>query len=323
MDNDRRAQLLALKLRALMGAAGEGAEPGDFGLGAAALVDGVAWVLLEQQPGRGLGPALAWALRRQATRLILLTEQATGSLARRAEWFSFPIEVRLVEGAAHVPALPEPLAPPAPLRPGHADLAAMIVEGGAQPVEEHGVLGGEVRGLEVCRVVDDANTGAVRLDVGIGADDREMFQMLHGDKPTVQALADVVTFVAAQRVPGAPRHPMNLLAQERLLRALLVDEPARLGATSVAIAAPPQPRQNLKDAVPCVAVAQVEGRAVAVVCSSGVDLDLVPFAVDACSALGLDECMVVVPARDALPIQHAIAACARPTIMVVGLDAVA
>lgn len=323
MDQERRAHLLALKLHALMGAAGQGAEPGEFGLGAAALADGVAWVLLDQQPERGLGPALAWALRRQATSLVLLAEQATGSLARRAAGFTFPIDVHLVQGSTHATAAAEPLAPLPALQPGHAELEALIVEGGATPVEEHGVLVGEVVGLEVCRVVTDPHSGAVRLDVGIGADDREMFQLLHGDTPTVQALADVVAFVGAQRVPGAPRHPLNLLAQERLLRAHLIAHPQLLGATSVAIAAPPLPRRNLKDAVPCVAVAQVEGRAVAIVCSSGVDLDVVPYAVDACTALGLGECLVVVPTRDALPIQHSIAACARPAITVVGLDAVA
>ena len=323
MDQERRSQLLAVKLAALVGDDAAAASRGDFGGGAALMIGDRAWVLLDGQPERGLGGALAWALRREATSLTVLAEAATGLLARRAAGFTFPIEVRHVQGHTHVAAVAEALASPSPVPPQHAHLAATIALGGATPVEEHGVLVGEVAGLEVCRVVTDPHTGAVRLDVGIGADDREMFQMLHGDKPTVQALADVVEFVGAQRVPGAPRHPLNLLAQERLMRAQLIAHPQLIDAQRVVVAAPPVPRRNLKDPVPCVALASIDGRDVAVVCSSGVDLDVVPYAVDACIALGLDECRIVVPARDALPIQHRLATCARLAITVVGLNAVA
>ncbi|MDO8389337.1 MAG: hypothetical protein Q7V57_02530 [Actinomycetota bacterium] len=325
----RRSQLNALKLHALVSEHSGGECPvaadefDSFGGGAAVLVDGVAWVLLDDQPERGLGGALAWALRRSATALHVVAERGTGLLARRAAGFRLPISVWLVDGRALSPAAAEPLPTPPPPPAQHQQLAAMITKGGALPVEEHGVLGGEVHGLEVCRVVTDPHTGALRLDVGIGADDRQMFQMLHGDKPTVQALADVVAFVGAQRAPGAPRHPLNLLAQERLLRAQLIEQPGLIGAQSVAAAPPPLPRPNLKDPVPCVAVAHIDGRRIVVVCSSGVDLDLVPYAVDACTALGLGECRLVVPARDALPIQHTIAAAATVAITVVGLDAVA
>ena len=69
-------------------------------------------------------------------------------------------------------------------------------------------------GLEVCRVVDDPVSGEVRLEVGIGAHDRETFQMLHGDRPKVEALADVVRTVAAPREPALPPHPLKHLGAE-------------------------------------------------------------------------------------------------------------
>ena len=323
MDPERRTQLLAMKLKALIGVAAAGCEPGQFGAGAAMMVGTHAWALLEQQPERNLGAAVAWALRRDATGLTVLADRNTDVLARRAAGFAYPIEVRRIDGNGHVAAATEPLPVAAEVPAAHREWTDTIVAAGAVPVEEHGVLAGEVRGLEVCRVVIDAHTGAVRLDVGIGADDREMFQMLHGGKPTLEALTDVVSFVAAQRVPGAVRHPLNLLAQERLLRTHLIDHPELVGAQSLVPAPPPVQRPNLKDPVPCVALAEIDGRRVAVVCSSGVDLDVVPFAIDVCSALGVDEALIVVPARDALPIQHRIAAAARATITVLGLDAVA
>lgn len=323
MDPQRRAGLLNVKLAALAGVEAP-AEPADFGAGAALLHGGRAWVLLEPCDGSGLGAALAWALRRGASALTVAAASGTGVLARRAAGFAFPIDVRVVDGRRLVPAKVEPL----PLAPSVDGGALAFVDtiraAGAEPVVEHGVLAGEVLGLEVCRVVvDPFHDGEWRLEVGIGAHDREVFQMLHGDRPTVEALADVVESVAAHRRPGAGRHPFNLLAQERLLRARLVAEPELVGASMVAAAPPPSPRPNLKDAVPCVALAEIGGRSVTAVCSVGVDLELVPFAVDARAALGTADAIVVVPVRDALDIQQRLAACAAPPISVVGVDPVA
>jgi hypothetical protein len=322
----RRAQLNALKLRALVRdhlGVDDGALPadtGEFGAGAAMVNDAVAWVLLDEHPERGLGAALAWALRRDATELHVLANQGTGILARRAQGLAYPINVWHVEDRNLLPAVAEPLPVSPAVRSDHEIWATVISEGGALPVVEHGVMAGEVQGLEVCRVVTDAYTDEVRLEVGVGAHDREAFQMLHGNRPTVEALADVVRAVGAHRRPGAARHPLNMLAQERALRARLVVEPHLIGASSVISVAPPIPRPNVKDPIPCVALATIDGRETAVVCSSGVDLDLVPYAVDARAALGTVQCLVVLPARDALAVQHRIAQLASPPFTVVTVD---
>jgi len=327
----RRSQLNAIKLRALVREhlgvddAALPAGAGEFGGGAALLNDSgggtmAAWILLDERPERGLGAALAWALRRNAVELHVLADQSTGTLARRAQGFAYPISVWHVEGRTLLPAVAEPLpvAPPVPAE--HAVWTESITEGGAVAVIEHGVLAGEVQGLEVCRVVTDAYTDEVRLEVGVGAHDREAFQMLHGNRPTTEALDDVVGSVSAHRQLGAPRHPLNMLAQERALRARLVAEPELIGAASVAATAPPIPRPNLKDPIPCVAVATIDGRSVTVVCSSGVDLDLMPYAIDARAALGTNDCVVVLPVRDALDVQLRLAALASPplTVLTVG-----
>lgn len=324
MDPQQRARLLATKLAVLAGVPAEYAgDGGGFGGGSALVFDGRAHVLLDQPRVRGLGAALAWAVRNGAVELTVYAEEYTGTLARRAEGFTIPIAVRHVSGRDSVPAVAEPLPVPHELPAAHRRFAADIVAGGAEPVEEHGVLGGEALGLEVCRVITDAATGEPRLEVGLGADDREMFQMLHGNTPTVEALAEVVRFVSVQRVPGAARHPLNLLAQERLLRARLIAEPGLIHATSVVPAAPPVPRPNLRDPTPCVAVADIGGRQIAVVCSVGVDLEVVPYAVDTCLALGVHDCLVVVPTRDAVELQRRVASLAKDRVSVVGIDPVA
>ena len=181
------------------------------------------------------------------------------------------------------------------------------------------MLRGEVDGLEVCRVVDDPHTGAVKLEVGVGAHDREAFQLLHGDRPTEEALADVVRSVREHRSPGATRHPLNLLAQERALRARLIADPSLISASHVRPVAPPIARVNVKDAVPCVAQATIASHQVTVVCSTGVDLDVVPFAVDAMAACGTAECLIVLPERDALDIQLRLAAAAPGSIAITPL----
>lgn len=319
----RRPQLNAIKLRALvrehLGVDDKvlPADAGEFGAGAALLVEHAAWVLLDEHPERGLGAALAWALRRGAAELHVLADRATGALARRAEGFDYPINVWHVDGRTLLPAVAEPLLAAPAVRPEHEIWIDVIAEGGALPVIEHGVLAGEVEGLEVCRVLTDAYTDEVRLEVGVGAHDREAFQMLHGNRPTAEALADVASSVRTHRQLGAARHPLNMLAQERALRARLVAEPELIGATNVRAVGPPIPRPNVKDPIPCVALATIDGRSAAVVCSSGVDLDLVPFAIDARAVLGTAECLLVLPARDALDVQRRLATLASPPLIVV------
>ncbi len=319
--SDRRSHLNAIKLRALAGVA---AEAVPLGTGAA-LVDGdTAWVLVDDDPATRLGAALAWALRRDASRLELVADAGTGVLARRAAEFAFPIAVWHAEGRSLLPAVAEPQ-PPVPELPAHHEaFRALIVEGGATPIVEGGVLAGEVAGLEVCRVVDDEYLGATRLEVGVGAHDREAFQMLHGDVPTVDSLARVVAAVAEHRRPEAAPHPLNRLAAERLLRWRLLEQPRLVGASALAPAEPPVPRRNLKDPVPCVAVGTTaDGAPVCVVCSTGVELDVLPYAADARLAQGepgVGSLIIVMPSRDRLPVIEAIAGHLRHSVTFAALD---
>ena len=329
-DTDRRSRLRALKLQTLVRdhlGSPIAPTPGVFPLGAAFELDATAWVLVEDDPAHGLGPALAWAIRNGADRLQLLAATDTGLLARRAEHFRLPIDVWHVEDRALLPAVAEPAFPPPQPFDAHLALIPTIVAGGAVAVVEHGVVSGEVRGLEVCRVVDDPHTGAVRLEVGVGAHDREAFAIIHGDVPTVEALSGVVEAVRAHRSPGAP-HPLNRLAPERLLRWRLEQEPSIVGLASLTPTQPPVPRRNVKDPTPCSAIGRrADGTEVLVVCSVGVDLDLVPYAIDArLHEPSVDgevvgrEVMVVLPSRDLLPVTADLAGLADQTLSLVSVS---
>lgn len=329
----RRSRLIGIKLRALvhdhLGDDSIG-DPVGFAPGAGLLHGSVAWVLLDQRPASRLGAALAWALRAGATSLEVIAEEGTGILARRAAAFSFPITVWHADGRSLWPAVAEPIVAPAPVPEHHCALIPVIEAGGADPIEEHGVLAGEVRGLEVCRVVDDVDLGTTRLEVGVGAHDREAFTMIHGDVPTVDSLARIVDAVTEHRRDGADPHPLNRLGRERLMRWRLIAQPELVGAVSLAPAPPPVPRPNLKDPVPCVAAGvDADGRSVVVVCASGVDLELVPFAADARAALdgvhpgvggGGSRLVIVTPSRDRLPVIDALADLLRQPAEFVSLD---
>lgn len=313
-DADRRSRLLGVKLRALVRdhlADESVGEASPFAPGAALRHGDVAWVLLDDRPGIMLGAALAWMLRTGASSLQVIAEHDTGVLARRAAAFATPISVWHAHARSLLPAVPEPHTAPVDVPAHHEEFRQLISDAGAEPQVEHGVLFGDVRGLEVCRVIDDPHLGTTRLEVGVGAHDREAFQMLHGDVPTAESLRRIVDIVLRHRRPGAPQHPLNRLAAERYLRWRVLEDPSLVGAVSMEVAPPPVPRANLKDPVPCVATGRdPAGRTVVVVCASGVDLDLVPYAADARMAVeaadpGVGEgirLVLVTPARDRVPV---------------------
>jgi len=322
-ESERRGRLLGAKLKALVAehlAAPVDASPQSFPGGAALVHDDRAWVLAEGDASEVLGRALAWSLRRGVAGVDIVAEAGSGVVARRAAGFDMPIDVWFPIERTLVAAVPDPLAPPPAAVPDHLALTRLIEAGGAEPIVEHGVVTGEVRGLEVCRVVDRPTTGTfaelgdvvtpapdglsgrdepgVRLEVGVGPADREAFQLLHGDVPTVEALSQVVRAVADHRRAEAPQHPLNRLVRERYLRWRAVDDPSLVGMSAVAPAEPPVPRRNLKDVLPCVATATTpSGEPATIVFSSGVDLGLLPFVVDV-QAAGEAPVVVALPARD-------------------------
>ena len=303
IDPARRSALLGIKLVTLVrDHAGEAPIAASTLPGGAALTRlGEAWVLADVAPQRILGQALAWSRRQPDITVlnVLLESPQAPIVARRAEAFVGDIRVWEVHDRTLVAAAPGPVAVVPTVQPELLALSGEIAAAGADPLCEWGVLVGEVEGLEVCRAVRSNETGEVVLQVGIGAHDREAFAMLHGDRPPLVALQGVVEAVAPHRVLNAAPHALNRIATERLLRASLINAPGIVGAARLGANDPPVPRLNVKDPVPCVATGvDGQGNALTVVCSVGIDLDLVPFAADARTRHG-GRLIVVVPERDA------------------------
>jgi len=311
-----RSSLVRAKLASLTSRAFGPSEraPRDFPGGAAMVEGDTAWVLVDEQPLKGFGPALVWADRQGATDIHLVVDVEADVLARRAACFEPAPSVWAVDGTSLRRA---DAAAPAALAaaPSTPELAQLLVDADLEVFVEDGIIRGEILGLEVARIVHGTSTGGVPLDgplleVGVGHADREMTAVIHAGLPLGDQLSRVADIVRAHRRAGAERHPLNQLAPERWLRALLVAEPGRLGLRSLRPVDPAVPRPNLRDRAVAMALGEDEAGASAVVaCSVGVDLDLVPSAADARLTHAPDaRLLLVVPERDAHPVTRALAA---------------
>ena len=272
--------------------------PEVFSLGAAFLTDEAVWTLIDGDASRALGPTLAWATRHNR-HIHVLVEKDSGVVARRAAFFKQSISVWHVDEKSLLPAVAEPHLPAVEADPAHRALMPLISSSGADALVEHGVVVGEVRGLEMCRVVNDSITGEARLEVGMGVNDREAFAMVHGELPTEQALRNVIEAVQVHREPGAMVHPFNQFGAERLHRWRALQAPQSIGFVELAPADPPVKRTNLKDPVPCVAKGTAKnGDQSVAVFVNGIDLDVIPFAVDAAEMHGVNSVVIAVRQRD-------------------------
>jgi hypothetical protein len=268
---------------------------------------------------------LAWAWSHDATRLDLVVEDAAGLLTRRAAEFAEPAGVWWLNDRRLHAVEPEPLLPSLPPPPEALALAPVLEAAGAEVVIEHGVVAGEILGLEIARVVVDHGppttdtAGRARIEVGVGRHDREAFAMVHGDLPTEAALAAVIATVRQRRTGTADAHPLKRLAPERWLREIVVAHPDLAGAATLERIEATVPRVSLKQPFPAAAAGlDGDGNPVVVVCSVGVDLDLVPTAADIRLAFDpVARLVLVVPERDDLPITGALAdALVRPAEIV-------
>jgi hypothetical protein len=327
LDPEQRAGLHRAKLRALVAGRGDGdpvAEPVAFGGGAGVVTGDGAWVLIED-PSFGLGSALAWANQQGAPALHVIAggaaEAKATTFARRASFFVQPATIWRAVGKQLVAVAAEPISAHELPHPSALALADQLRDAGLDLVVEHGVVTGEVHGLEVARVIVDDH-GVARIEAGVGPNDREAFTMMHGELPTPKALKTVADAVRTERRPGRPSHPLNRIAAERWFRSQLLADPERLRGWSLLPVAGPEPRASLNDRLPAFAVGSDDGgRPVVVAFSVGIDLDLVPSAADARHALEPAARLVLaVPARDAHVVTVRLAAALREPAEVLPIE---
>ena len=289
-------RLASVKLRAIaptLGLDASTADERDFAYGAG-LVNGTRGALyVTREHIRSIGPTLLWMLKHQLTEVDLVIEGDGGIPARRAQALNCELRVWQMQNGTLERAQPAPHLPKVEVPQSHEHFAATIQDCGALPVREHGVLTGEVLGLEVCRVVDTPD--GPRLEVGVGAIDRETFQLVNSHRTIEDSLTEVVGIVRAHRSPGAPHHPLGKMAGERLLRHRVINEPSLIGATTLKPAEPPIPRGGMRESTPCVATGtDLEGKPIVAVFTDTVDVDIIGFGIDAVTHFGGNASLVLV-----------------------------
>lgn len=317
--------LSAAKLAAIVGNhLGERIAPDapvELSAGSALIVGNDAWVLNDQDDGRALGPALAWAGRQpKAERLNLIVSTQASLFAYQAAAFSFPIKVYQIGAKSLTSATAEPPEVRAEL---HADLAqyrALFVEAGARAVIEQNMLIAEVLGLEVARAF--MADGLATLEIGIGRLDREAHQLINSQRPKAEILIDAVSLVKKYRHIGAAPHPLNRIARERFVRSLLIDAPELVGAKELKPIEGLRIAPDLRTPWPAMATgADISDRPLIVACSVGVDLALVPMAGEVRMLDGRGaRLLFAMPARDLHPITTMLAGFLIAPVEMVPLD---
>lgn len=304
LDAERRVSLAGAKLQALV----RGRFP-DVTASAQAFTTGVgiidgdrAFVYVVDTAPSPLAAVLAWGERAGAEQLHLIVDDADPVLATQARGLAPMPELWRVSGTTLEHVDPAPLLPAGLSSPAAADAAAAVLDAaGCEVIVEHGVVLGEVEGLEVARVVLDPDGTAV-VRVGVGLFDQEAHAVIHAEAPVEERLAQVVTQVASQRRVGAGPHPLNLVARERWLRSELVRNPAAVGLDGLTPVAPLAPRGGVRQERPASALGSRGSESVLVVCAAGIDLDLVPEAAGQLVTTSAAEVVLVLPERDRHPI---------------------
>ncbi|MGY6500828.1 MAG: hypothetical protein ACXIVQ_08070 [Acidimicrobiales bacterium] len=330
MSPERRAALVSSRLTAAvgrhLGVALSELSPEPFANdGAVVVVDGSAWVDPGELAATAVGVSLAWAVRRgvPAVNLVLDPEHSAvaGGVARRGSTFHPAVGVWTLDGIDLVAVEPTPAPSEIVPAPATAEYVVLLEQAGVDVVVERGEVTGEIRGIEVARVVvDDAGVG--RLEVGVGRFDQEAGALMHGDLSPPDALARVVAQVSELRRPGAEPHPLNRWARERWLRHQVVADPSLVGAQHLRPVESTEVRRGVRESALAAAVGhRSDGSEVVVACSVGIDLNAVPVAADIRASRAPEaDLVIVVPTRDHHHVTVSLAErLARPA-SVVGLD---
>lgn len=315
LSDEQRAGLLRAQLGALVrDLTGVTLEPISIGANVAALErtaagTSTAYVLSNTADAATLAGSIAWSLRQGAASLVLFTDDLGGDMARMAGNFTVPVDVRSVQGASSVPVEPSPLPEhaPAPIGEDADRLRLQLLGAGLDVVVEDGVIRGEVRGLEVARLVvwpiESGGDGALHLEAGVGRFDRDAVAAMHqGEEPTA-TLARSVAMVGAERVGGRSTHPLSRLARERWLRSAVIGDPGLIGARSLEPVGTTVRRDSVRDVTPAAACGVDDvGEPLVVAFSVGADLSFVPVAADTRAWLSPSaRLLLVVTERDRLP----------------------
>lgn len=237
--------------------------------------------------------ALVHASRQQVDRLVLYADKGAALAARLEQWFrpeegsasSPSVEVRFVDGSGSEPAAPEPMPVVLPGPAGADPLLERLRSAGLEVVLEQGEWRGELLGLEVARVVrwppETGGDGELHIEPGVGRFDRDAAAAMHQGESPDEGLRRAIRMVSEHRFPGAPIHPLSVLARSRWMRSVALASPESVGATDLAPVETTFASDSVRDERPAGALGRTTaGVPVLVVFGAGSALELLAVAAD-------------------------------------------
>ncbi len=247
-----------------------------------------------------------WALRRDAESLSIFAGTDADLLARFAEPFSLPVEVRSVVNGTSEEVVPRPTAvfPPGP--EGAEPLIAELAAHGLEVVLEDGSWRAELLGLEVARIVrwpvETGGDGELHIEAGVGRFDRDAAALMYEGESTSATLQRAIDIVGRHRFSGAGTHALSLMARPRWLRATALARPESVGALELEPIQTSVVAGSVREQFPAAAVGRdLNGGPLLVVFGAGADLALVPVGADTRASLGNQHRLrFVLPVGDAL-----------------------
>ncbi|MGI9624522.1 MAG: hypothetical protein ACR2PK_16945 [Acidimicrobiales bacterium] len=290
------------------------------------LIDGDrAFVYLIDETPSPMAAVLAWGRRNGANDMNVVVDEVDPVLVLQATGLDPAPTLWRVEGGRMTSVAPTSPAITDRAPPEEAlEQVSVLRDSGLDVVIEHGVVIGEVLGLEVARVVVDSE-GRASVRVGVGLYDQEAHELLHADSPIEERLARVSDEVRRHRHREAGPHPLNRVARERWLRTIVMGDPELVGLKTMAPLEPIAARGGIHQEVPAAGVGvRHDGSSAIVVCSTGIDLDLVPVASAHLSRDGVShdvgDLVLVLPERDRHPIIEQMAEHLRVRATITSVD---
>ncbi len=181
------------------------------------------------------------------------------------------------------------------------ELATKFADLGCVILEEYGTFRAEFRGVEVARIVEDANDG-FQINVGVGDYDQNANSVLSPYDDPEMHLKEVLSTVQHFRTKKSPPHPLNRILRSRWLMSEAVSNIEHLDLQELNFVESLLPEHDPLKNWPCSAIGSKGKSVVLVLSATGIDLSLVPHAAGQISRHNPDELVLLTPEQDRHPV---------------------
>jgi len=177
---------------------------------------------------------------------------------------------------------------------------SLLIENGCDVIREHDVIKGEIKGLEVARIIKDFDNLS-NMQIGVGHYDQEAHKLVDWGESPNEKLARVVSEVRQYRNKEAQPHPLNRVARSKWLISEMIASPKIVGLEEIRHLPTPESTKAITETAPAAALGKIGDKVILIVASVGVDLKAVPIASGLSVATEPDEIWMVLPEKDKHP----------------------